>query len=117
MKRRKRVDTSSMTPIQLRRYKKTLAYVRKYTRDRREWQKAIKMGHTTAKSLQAYRSAKYGGLHAAKTEKIVRDASKENFPSNGAENVVGKLRRLLVSLEQTEVARTKILQEIATIGK
>lgn len=76
-------------------YKKRLARVRAYTKDRREWQKLVKMGDTTYPTLQEFRDSKYGKFSARQTEKEVQGVQVPD-PAD----VEGKLERLLSAFRE-----------------
>ncbi len=105
-------DTSKMTKAELRKYNKTLATVRQYTRDRRAWQKAVKAGSSTL-TLREYRAAKHGNFPAAKSEREVKSAQ---VPMGGSAELVTsveKLQRLLNELQETKVQIARMAQSIA----
>lgn len=114
MRKYRKVDTSSMTPVELKKYKKTLAAVRQYTRDRREWQKQLKDGQSSYKTLQTFRDAKYGRMKSVVQEKVVERAMATKLPTkNGASgDLIGKIERLLTSLKNAESQKQLVIQEL-----
>lgn len=115
MRQYKKVDKSKMTEAQLARYKKTLATVRGYTRDRREWQKAVKAGQTKFTTLAEYRAAKHGALPAARSAKAVetaRDELRAKIPAPVSQDMIQKLERLLNSLRQADQIQRQVFQEM-----
>lgn len=103
-------DTSKMTKAELKKYKKTLATVRQYTRDRRAWQKAVKAGSTEFKTLREYRAAKHGNFPAAQSERVVKNAQVPITGSDALMESVSKLQRLLNEVQQTKVQIAKMIQ-------
>ncbi len=114
----KKVDTSKMNSSQLAKYKKTLAYVRAYTRDRRDWQKAAKAGHTKFRTLAEFRSAKHGAFSAARSAKAVetaRDQLKKKIPDPICHDMIQKLERLLISLKQADQIQRQVFEEMHSL--
>lgn len=116
----KKVDKSKMTQAQLVKYRKQLAAVRAYTKDRREWQKAVKSGNTKFTTLAEYRAAKHGALPAARTAKAIETARNElqkKVPETISRDMIDKLERLLINLRHAEQIQTQVFQEIhALVG-
>lgn len=118
MREYKKVDKSKMTEAQLVKYRKQLATVRGYTRDRREWQKVVKAGQTKFSTLAEYRAAKHGALPAARSAKAVetaRDELQRKIPETISRDMIEKLERLLTNLRHAEQIQTQVFQEIHSL--
>ena len=118
MKKRtyKKVNTEKLTAEERKAYRKRLAYVRKYTRAKREWQKKIKAGTLDPKfPFAQYRSAKVGTVASAKEKESVLEASRAVKSESKMDDGIEILRRLFNELTETEVKQTELKERIRQI--
>lgn len=108
-----RVVVGSMSPAEKKKYRKRLAYVRKYTQLRREWAKKVRAG-TLDKgfSFAQYRSAKLGYPKAVKHQAEMEKIRAHSFTEDSPE--VEKLQRLINEIKRGEEAKAvaQTLREI-----
>lgn len=94
-----KVDVKKLSPSEKKAHAKRLAYVRKYTRDRREWERKIKSGELDKGfTLDQYRGAKHGH----KTATIVQEAVSQ---IKGESGLQGILKRLVAEITREERKR------------
>lgn len=102
-----RKNLPKMNTAQKAAYKRKLAYVRSYVRDRTEFKRLQKAGDSIYATLQQFRDNKHGKLNARITEKKVRSISMPDVA-----DLEGKLERLLNTLKEAK----KLTRELGLVS-
>lgn len=113
----KKVDLNKLSPKEKRAYKKHLAYTRKYTQDKRAWQKRIKAGTLDAAiSLDQYRGGTRGHSVAVAGKAKVEEAKQAAMTTSTSDDVIGKLQNLMRELARLDSRKKAIVELLEKVG-
>ena len=110
MKKRKytRVDVSSLTPGERKKYKKRLADTRKYTRARYKWERALRLGQIDKKvSLADFRNLKEGKIRIKNRE--LSEAHADNL-------LIDKLQQMIDDIKSSQERNSALAELLSKLG-
>lgn len=113
-----KVNVEALTPMERRKYKKHLAYVRRYTQERRRWLKQIKAGklHPSI-TLDQYRAAKQRSFSKATAQKgKVEEAIMAVKGMSTTDEMINILQRLTAEVTKHQEQEKALLEKIKKIG-
>lgn len=106
-------NLSKMTSSQKARYTRHLALVRKYTRDKYEYQRKVKKGELKDVTLQQYRDSKHGkGQLRSQPALTLTKMAEEAITHSEDQDLIEKLERLLRNLKEVAVIKKQLKGKI-----